>query len=136
LAIAVLSGAGLLVGWRIDSSIGDAIAGFGLLILFASVMVWAGTLIGVTVRSPDAVMGIGFMGVFPLTFLSNAFVPVDGLPNGLQQFAEWNPVSALVAAVRTLFGNPTAITDGAPWPLTHPVVASLIWCVGLLAILV
>ena len=66
---------------------------------------------------PDAVQGIAFMTVFPLTFLSNAFVPTEGLPNGLQQVAEWNPISAVVAAVRTLFGNPTAVPADAPWPL-------------------
>ena len=62
-----------------------------------------------------------FLIVFPLTFLSNAFVPADGLPDGLRQIAEWNPVSVMVAAVRTLFGNPTALPADAAWPLAHPV---------------
>ena len=67
------------------------------------------------------------MTVFPLTFLSNAFVPADGLPDGLQQIAEWNPISAVVAGVRTLFGNPTALPADAPWPLQHPVLAAVLW---------
>jgi ABC-2 type transport system permease protein len=82
------------------------------------------------------VMGIAFITVFPLTFLANAFVPAAGLPDGLQPIAEWNPISAVVAAVRELFGNPTALPDGAPWPLMHPVAASLLWCGILLAVLV
>jgi ABC-type multidrug transport system permease subunit len=97
-------------------------------------MIWLGTLIGVSVRSPDAVMGIAFLVVFPLTFLANAFVPAGGLPSGLQQIAMWNPLSAMVAAIRTLFGNPTATPDGAPWPLLHPVAGAVLWCLVILAV--
>lgn len=136
LAIGVLSVSGLIVGWSIGSSLPDAIAGYALLILIAFAMIWIGTLLGVMVRSPDAVMGVGFLVVFPLTFLASTFVPVDGLPNGLQQVAEWNPISAFAAAARTLFGNPTAIPDAAPWPLEHPVLASLAWVGVILAIVV
>ena len=99
-------------------------------------MIWLGTLIGLVVRSPDAVMGIAFTVVFPMTFLANAFVPVTGLPDGLRTVAEWNPVSAMVAAVRTLFGNPTAIPGDAAWPLQHPVPSALAWCAVLLALTV
>ena len=69
-------------------------------------MIWIGTCIGLAVRTPDAVMGVGFVVVFPLTFLSNAFVPINSLPTVLQWIAAWNPVSVMVAAVRELFGNP------------------------------
>jgi ABC-2 type transport system permease protein len=135
-AIAILALTGLVVGWRIESGVLDAIAGFALLGFFAAAMIWLGTLVGVIARSPDAVQGVAFMTIFPLTFLSNAFVPAEGLPNGLQQVAEWNPVSAVVAAVRTLFGNPTAVPADAPWPLAHPVTAAVLWCIALLAIAV
>ena len=134
LGLVVLVATGFAVGWSIDAGVGDAIAGFALLILFAAAMIWLGTLIGVVARSPDAVQGIAFITVFPLTFLSNAFVPAEGLPDGLQQVAEWNPVSAVVAGVRTLFGNPTAVPADAPWPLAHPVLAAVLWSVALLAI--
>ena len=83
---------------------------------------------------PDAVMGIAFAVIFPLTFLSNAFVPVDGLPSVLQALASWNPVSTVVAATRTLFGNPTALPSDAAWPLQHPVLCSFMWCVALIAV--
>ena len=78
-------------------------------------MIWIGTWIGLTVRSPDAVMGVGFVVVFPLTFLSNAFVPINSLPNVLQWIAAWNPVSVMVAAMRELFGNPL-VADHASTP--------------------
>jgi ABC-2 type transport system permease protein len=136
LAVTVLALSGLIVGWGIHQDLPHALAGFGLLLLFAVAMIWIGTLIGVWVRSPDAVMGIGFIFVFPLTFLSNVFVPAEGLPDGLRQVAEWNPVSVIVAAVRELFGNPTALPDNAAWPLAHPVIGSLISCAVLLAIAV
>jgi ABC-2 type transport system permease protein len=127
LAVVILCVTGFAIGWSIDSSVPEALGGLALLIAFASAMIWAGTLLGVIARSPDAVQGFVFMTVFPLTFLSNAFVPAAGLPDGLQQIAEWNPVSAVVAAVRTLFGNPTAIPADAPWPLEHPVLAAVLW---------
>ncbi|HEY7633016.1 MAG TPA: ABC transporter permease [Thermoleophilaceae bacterium] len=135
-AIVVLIAAGLVVGWGIHAGVPSAIGGFALLVLVAITMIWLGTLIGVSVRSPDAVMGIAFLLIFPLTFLANAFVPAGGLPSGLQEIAEWNPLSAIVSAVRTLFGNPTATPDGAPWPLQHPVLGAVLWCLAILAVTV
>jgi len=134
LAITVLTLTGLVVGWRIHTDIPHALAGFALLFLFAFAMLWVGTLIGVMVRSPDAVQGFAFMVIFPLTFLANTFVPADGLPSALQDLSNWNPFSAMTAAVRTLFGNPVAMPDAAPWPMVHPVVSALMWCAALLAL--
>jgi ABC transporter DrrB family efflux protein len=136
LAITVLVVSGLVVGWGIHAGVASAIGGLALLVLFAVTFIWLGTLIGVTVRSPDSVMGIAFLVVFPLTFLANAFVPAGGLPDGLQQIAEWNPLSAMVSGVRTLFGNATATPAGAPWPLEHAVLAAVLWCLALLAVTV
>jgi ABC-2 type transport system permease protein len=134
IALVLLVATGFAVGWSIDSGVGEAIGGFALLILFAAAMIWLGTLIGVLVRTPEAVQGVAFMTVFPLTFLSNAFVPAGELPDGLREIAEWNPVSAVVAGVRTLFGNPTAVPADAPWPLQHPVLAAVLWSVAILAV--
>jgi len=114
----------------------EAIGGFGLLFLLSIAMIWLGTLIGTVARSPDSVQGIAFVAVFPLTFVANTFVPVSGLPEGLRQVAEYNPVSAWAAGVRTLFGNPTALPSNAAWPLEHPVAASVIWCAAILAVVV
>lgn len=63
-------------------------------------------------------------------------MPAAGRPDGLQTIAEWNPLSAVIAAVRTLFGNPTATPADAGWPLQHPVVAAIGWCLVILAITV
>jgi ABC-2 type transport system permease protein len=134
LAIAVMVVAGLIVGWRIQGDVPHAIAAFGLLALLAVTMLWLGTLLGVLARSPDVVTGIGFLTIFPLTFVATTFVPAAGLPDGLRQFAEYNPISCWAAGVRHLFGNPTATPAHAAWPLAHPVVGSLLWCGLLLAI--
>ena len=108
----------------------------GLIALIATTMLWIGTLLGVNARVPDAVQGVVFMVIFPLTFVSTVFVPAGGLPDGLRQVAEWNPVSAFAAAVRTSFGNPTATPADAAWPLGHPVLASVLWCGALLVLVV
>ena len=97
-------------------------------------MIWVGTWIGMTVRSPDAVMGIAFVLVFPLTFLSSAFVPIDSLPTVLQWVASWNPISVMVSAVRELFGNPVAPLTKQAWPLEHPIPAAVVYSVVLLVI--
>ncbi len=136
LAIAIMVAAGLLVGWGIHSSPAEAAAGFLLLMLLGWTMLWLGTLIGVVARSPDVVQGIAFLVIFPLTFIASTFVPVDGLPDGLRQFAEFNPTSAWAAAVRTLFGNPTATPADAAWPLQHPVLAAVLWCLAILAVVI
>ena len=62
-----------------------------------------------------------FVVIFPLTFVSNAFVPIESMPNALQWIASWNPISAIVAAVRVLFGNPTTPVTKEVWPTMHPV---------------
>jgi ABC-2 type transport system permease protein len=136
LAVTILSVSGLIVGWRTHTGVGDVIEGYVLLLLFAMGIVWLGTLIGLVVRSTDAVTGVAFIVVFPMTFLSNAFVPIETLPTTLRYIAAYNPISTLVVAVRELFGNPTAPTTLEVWPLEHAELASLIWCVAIIAITV
>jgi ABC-type polysaccharide/polyol phosphate export permease len=136
IAVLVLSLSGLVVGWRIHADVPHALAGYGLVLLFAFAMVWCGTLLGLLVRSPDAAQGVVFMLVFPLTFVASTFVPIAGLNPFLRVVAEWNPVSAMAAAVRWLFGNPTGTPPDAAWPLQHPVLAGALWCLAILAICV
>jgi ABC-2 type transport system permease protein len=136
LAIAVLLGTGLLVGWRAHGGVVDLVGALFLLVVFASAMIWLGTLLGMLVRSSDAVQGVAFVVVFPLTFLSNAFVPLESLPDVLQTVAAWNPVSVMVQAVRDLFGNPTAPLADDVWPLEHAVPVATLVCVALLAVAV
>jgi ABC-type multidrug transport system permease subunit len=136
LAVVVMVASGLVVGWRVHADVPHALGAVAVLLLFGAAMLWLGTLLGVSVRSADAVTGVAFVTMFPLTFLANAFVPAGGLPDGLQTLAEWNPVSAVIAAVRTLFGNPTATPAHAAWPLQHPVVAAVAWSFAILAVAV
>jgi ABC transporter DrrB family efflux protein len=134
LAVAIMVLSGFIVGWRINSDLGEALGGFALIALLSITMLSLGTLIGVIARTPDVVQGIAFLVIFPLTFVASTFVPVAGLPAGLRGFAEFNPVSSWAAGVRTLFGNPTATPSDASWPLQHPVLASVLWCIAILAV--
>ena len=79
-------------------------------------------------------LGIGFVIIFPVTFISNAFVPIESMPNILQWVASVNPVSVLIAAVRTLFGNPVSPVTKHVWPIDHPVPAAWLYCIVLVAI--
>jgi ABC transporter DrrB family efflux protein len=133
LSILVLLGAGLIVGWRPHTSVLQFSEAALLLLAFCSAMIWIGTWLGMVVRAPDAVMGIGFVVVFPLTFVSNAFVPIASLPSVLQWVASVNPVSVLVAATRTLFGNPVSPVTKHLWPIDHAVAAAWLYCIALLA---
>jgi ABC-2 type transport system permease protein len=136
LALVIMTASGLIVGWRIHSDFTHALGGFALLVLFAFSMLWLGMLLGLLARTPDAVNGVAFILIFPLTFIANTFVPAGSLPDGLRQVAEYNPVSALAAAIRTLFGNPTALPSGAAWPLQHPVLSGIGWCAVILVVVV
>ncbi len=134
IAITVLSLSGLVIGWGIHSSLWHALAGYGLIVLFAFSMLWCGMLLGISVRSPDAAQGMVFMVVFPMTFVASTFVPLAGFSPLLRTVASWNPVSSMAAAVRWLFGNPTGTPVDAAWPLRHPVVSAVAWCLAILVV--
>ena len=121
---------GFLVGWRPSSSPLEIIGGFVFLLLFGYSMSWIGVLIGLSVREERVAQNLVFISVFPLTFLSNAFAPTTGMPRALQYFAEWNPVSTMVAGCRQLFGleNQFGATAGS-FPSAHPLAMSLIYMV-------
>ncbi|HWU08217.1 MAG TPA: ABC transporter permease [Streptomyces sp.] len=132
LTLVVLAGVALIVGWRTHENIGKVLCGFLLLLLLGYAFSWIGALIGLSVRTPEAATSGGLIWLFPLTFISNAFVPVTGMPTFLQHVAEWNPFSATVAGARELFGNtmpgmPKSVTGA--WPMEHPVWASIIWSI-------
>src|SRR5256886_14066717 len=102
-------------------------------LLFAFVMAWIGVWLGLTLRTVEVTQQVSFTVLFPLTFLSNAFVPTQTLPWWLRPLAEWNPVSALTAATRHLWGNPNPFAASG-LPAEHPIELTLIWVVVLLAI--
>jgi ABC-2 type transport system permease protein len=132
----VMIGCGLAAGWRAQAGLGPAVAGFALLILFGFAMGWIGALIGLIARSPQSADTLSMLPAFLLGFVSNVFVPIAGMPAWLKVIAEWNPVSAVVAAARQLFGTAQAGGARGSWPLTHPVVMTLGMSVLMLAVLI
>ncbi|MET7638188.1 ABC transporter permease [Streptomyces sp. NPDC005438] len=133
LTLMVLAVVALLVGWRAHTSILEVLAGFGLLLLLGYAFTWIGALIGLSVRTPEAATSGGLVWLFPVTFVSNAFVDPGRMSNWLQTVADWNPFSATVQAARELFGNP-GVTHSDAWPMQHPAWASLIWSVLIIAV--
>jgi ABC-2 type transport system permease protein len=125
---------GLAVGWRIERGAGYAVAALGLLAAFQFAATWIGMYLGLVLGSEQAA-GQASILLFPVTMLSNVYVPTSGMPRWLRAIADWNPVSALAAAIRDLFGNPGAPTNGT-WQLEHPVPATLAWTTLLLTIFV
>ncbi|MEY2849661.1 MAG: hypothetical protein RI885_2328, partial [Actinomycetota bacterium] len=135
ISMVVMIGTGLIVGWRVRSSPLEAIAAVALLLLFSYAFSWVMAFLGMSVRSPEVINNVSFLVLFPITFISNAFVQADSLPTPLRVFAEYNPVSALVQAARELFGNTPPVTSGS-WLIQNPVLTCLIGITTLLVIFV
>jgi ABC transporter DrrB family efflux protein len=137
IVVVVMTLTGLLVGWRIRSSVLEALGGFLLLLAFAYAFSWVMAMMGLLAPSPEVVNNASFVIIFPLTFVANTFVPISTLSGPLQTFALWNPISAVTEAARRLFGN---IPPGTPhpdsWALQHPVTYALIWAVAILVVFV
>ncbi|WP_369146164.1 ABC transporter permease [Streptomyces sp. R44] len=133
LTLFVLAIVALLVGWRIHEGVPKALGAFALLLLLGYAFSWIGALIGLSVRTPEAATSGGLIWLFPVTFISIAFVDSSNLASWLQPIAEWNPFSATVQACRVLFGNPGVSTSDA-WPMQHPVWASLLWSILIIAV--
>ena len=133
----VMGIAGYAVGWRPSSGAGNVALGFLFLLLFGYALSWVGALVGLSASDARVVQNVSFIVTFPLTFLSNAFAPTTGMPRALQYFAEWNPVSTMVAACRELFGleNQFGATAGS-FPSEHPLTTSLIYIVIIMAIFI
>jgi ABC-2 type transport system permease protein len=126
---------GYAVGWRIHHGVLSALAAFGLLLLLRYTLSWVGVFLGLLVKNEETADQMLPL-VFPLSMLSNSFVPTAGMPAWLRAIADWNPVSAVVAACRELFGNPGVPTGHLALPLRHPVAATLLWSAALLVIFV
>ena len=136
IVLVVMSLTGLIVGWRIHTSVGEALLGYVLLLLFAYAISWVMAWVGLLIPSVEVLNQASFIVIFPLTFLANTFVPLQSLPGPLETFAEWNPVSAITQAARELFGNTALVAPSDAWPLQHPVLYTLIWTVIILAVFV
>jgi len=130
-----MSLAGLLVGWRIREGALNALGGYALMLIFAFAMIWIGVLLGAALPSAQAVQGVAFVVIFPITFIASTFVPADTLPPVLRTIAEWNPITTLAESVRIQFGNPvTPVGPDAPWSLQNPALYTIIWAVAITAV--
>jgi ABC-2 type transport system permease protein len=126
--LVVLMLSGLFVGWRVQTGIVELLAGIGLLLLFAYAMAWLGIWMGLHVPTVEVAQQVIFTVLFPITFISNVFVPPQTLPDWLQPIAEWNPTSTLTASLRELWGNPNPFATGS-FPSENAILVTLLWVV-------
>jgi ABC-2 type transport system permease protein/oleandomycin transport system permease protein len=124
-ALGLILVVGLIIGFDFKTGPGDVLAGIGLLLLFGYAFSWIFAFMGLTASSPEAAQSLGFIAIFPLTFASSAFVPIDTMPTWLAKFAEVNPFTTTVDAMRHLFLGSPAGDD---------VWLAVVWTVGLIAI--
>ena len=127
---------GLVVGWRPETTLPSVLAGFAVALLFSYALSWLSACVGMAVSSAETAQGIAFILVFPLAFVSNVFVPTQGMPAWLATISNWNPVSAVASGCRTLWGNPNPSATIQAWPMQHPVEASLVWSLLILVVCV
>jgi ABC transporter DrrB family efflux protein len=135
LGVVVMAVTGLCIGWRIRGSLAGAVLAFALILVFGFGIIWFGILVGSLMRSVEAVNGVMFTVLFPITFLANTFAPTEPMPRWLRVMAEWNPVSSLAQALRELWGNGPAAPPDAQLPLHHPVLATILWSLAMTAVL-
>jgi ABC-type multidrug transport system permease subunit len=113
----------------------DAVAGYAVLLFFAYSFSWVMACIGLSVRAPEVVNNASFMVLFPMTFISNTFVPSENLPGILRTIAEWNPISTLTQATREQFGNiPFGTPAPTAWPLQNSLLYTMLWAILLIVV--
>jgi ABC-type multidrug transport system permease subunit len=133
LGIVIAASVGLGLGWRPHLGGGRGVELVALVLLGLFAFTWVGVLMGMLIRSSDAVQGIGFALMLPLSFLAGTFVPIAGMKLVPRVIAEWDPLSAVVAAMRHV--SQGTVSSGSP-QLDHPVVAMIIWCTLIIAVCV
>lgn len=131
--LVVLMVSGLFVGWSVHTGLGPLLAGIALLLLFALAMSWLGIWLGLGVPSVEVAQQVAFTTLFPITFISNVFVPPQALPDWLRPVADWNPTSTLTASLRELWGNPNPFATDS-FPSQEPVLVTLLWVVVIVAV--
>jgi len=119
------------MGWRAREGLVATLAAIGLLLLLRLALIWVGIYLGLLIKGPEAVAGAQIL-VWPLGFLSNAFVSPTTMPGWLSTLAEWNPLSVTVSATRDLFGNPGF--GGQSWPGEHALALAVAWPLLLVAV--
>jgi ABC-2 type transport system permease protein/oleandomycin transport system permease protein len=118
---------GVLVGFRPEGSVGAQLVAFMLLLLTSFAFSWIGVVIALSMKTVEAVQSAGFIWLFPLTFASSAFVPTDSMPTWLQVFADHQPFTIVVNAVRALFLDQ---------PVGNYIWLTLAWMIGIIAVMI
>jgi ABC-2 type transport system permease protein len=136
LCVSIVAVTGFAIGWRSDAAAFSILGGFAVALLFSYALSWGCACLGIVSKSPESAQGVGLIILFPLAIVSNAMVPTQGMPGWLQAIANWNPVSAITAAVRDLFANPNPSHTVNAWPMQHPVEAALLWSLAIMAVFV
>jgi ABC transporter DrrB family efflux protein len=130
--VLVMTVIGFLVGFRLHGGIGDGLAALGLTILYGFAFVWVFITLGLVAGSPQAAQGLSFL-VFPLSFVSSAYVPVATMPGWMQGFANNQPMTLMCNTVRILTGGPAA-EQLLGHSLSYYLVPSLLWTAGIIAV--
>jgi ABC-2 type transport system permease protein/oleandomycin transport system permease protein len=125
LSVLVLIVTGLIIGFTFDASIVEIVGGIALLLLFGYAFSWVFALVGLLVSSPEAANSLGFIAVFPLTFISSAFVPAESMPAVLEWFADVNPFTIVVDAMRALWLDA---------PAGNSVWGAVVWSLVIIAV--
>ncbi|HZO60354.1 MAG TPA: ABC transporter permease [Solirubrobacterales bacterium] len=125
LSLAIMVTVGLIIGFSFDASAIEIAAGVGLMLLFGFAFSWIFALFGLIASSPESAQALGFVIIFPITFISSAFVPVESMPDGLQWFAEANPFSVVVDAMRALWLDA---------PAGNSIWGAIAWSAGITAV--
>ncbi|MGI8411635.1 MAG: ABC transporter permease [Solirubrobacteraceae bacterium] len=128
LSITVLLITGLIIGFSFTTSVLHVIAGVGLLLLFGYAFSWVFAFLGLLVSSPESANSVGFIAVFPLTFVSSAFVPVNTMPSVLRAFANVNPFTIIVDAMRHLW------VGGPAFPAGNSVWGAVVWSLVIIGV--
>lgn len=136
ISIVVILAAGLVIGWRPASGIGSIAVTFLLLGLYAFAMAWIGAVIALTARSMEVAQSLGLLWLFPVCFISGAFISAEMLPGPLRVIAEWNPVTAVATAVRQGFGNeaPAQFQTAAGWPAENAWLYATLCCLAIILV--
>lgn len=140
ISVAVMLLVGLAVGWRMRGSWADAAVSLAVLLLFGFAMSWLGALIGLSVSTPESAQALCMIVMFPIAFVSSAFIASGDLPGPLRTIASWNPVTSMARSLREAFGNPLSpkpvVNEPMNWAAEHATAYSALASLAIIVIVV
>ncbi len=140
ISVVVMLGVGLLIGWRMRGSWLDALTSLAVLLLFGFAMSWVGALIGLSVSTPESAQAALMIVIFPVAFISSAFIASGDLPGPLRTIASWNPVTSMARSLREAFGNPLSpkpvVSEPINWAAQHATAYSALASLAIIVVIV